>query len=114
MDQQVSKEMSRRQNLRAAARTLEIQKAKDKEKNAQAKVDQLTKDEEEQKKKVAHTRTTGPLLAYRCHGRWRSSHWKKRSYERRQHKRMQLLLLETSLPRLPEKHRTKQPDRPRE
>merc|ERR1719506_2951018 len=53
VDQQVSKEMSRRQNLRAAARTLEIQKAKDKEKNAQAKVDQLTKDEEEQKKKVA-------------------------------------------------------------
>lgn len=53
VDQQVSKEMSRRQSLRAAARTLEIQKAKDKEKAAQDKVDQLAKEEEEQKKKVA-------------------------------------------------------------
>jgi hypothetical protein len=53
VDQQVSGEMSRRQRLRSAARTLEIQKAKDRESEAQAKVDQLTKEEEDQKQKVA-------------------------------------------------------------
>merc|ERR1712072_1232521 len=53
VDQQVSKEMSRRQSLRAAARTLEIQKANDKEKEAQSKLDDLIKQEEEQKKRVA-------------------------------------------------------------
>jgi hypothetical protein len=53
VDQKVSGEMSRRQNLRAAARTLEIQKAQDREKEAQEHVDMLTKQEEEQQKKVA-------------------------------------------------------------
>jgi len=53
VDEQVSGEVARRKQLQDAARTLEIQKAKERESEAQDKVDQLGRDEEDARKKVA-------------------------------------------------------------
>merc|ERR1711865_329775 len=53
VDEQVSGEVARRKQLQDAARTLEVQKAKERMSEAQDKVDQLGRDEEDERKKVA-------------------------------------------------------------